>query len=144
MKNTPGSIFVAGLLFACAGCGAGGAHGAGSQDAVGQAGGTPPAVYHKISPQEAKEMIDANPGAIVLDVRTDGEFQMGHIHGARSLPLDQIDSKASTALPDKNALILVYCQGGTRSKAAANKLVAMGYTRVYDFGGIISWPYGVE
>ena len=100
--------------------------------------------YRKISAEEAKKILDENAGAILLDVRTEAEFKDAHIRGAIQLPLNEIEKKAAEKLPDKNAVILVYCRSGVRSKTAANTLISMGYTNVYDIGGIIGWPYGTE
>jgi len=78
---------------------------------------------------------------VLLDTRTDWEFADIRIDGAVLIPEYEIGGRAPTELPDKNALILVYCRRGRRSEIAANELVAMGYTNIYDFGGIIDWPY---
>ena len=78
---------------------------------------------------------------ILLDVRRDEEFRDEHIEGAVLIPDYEIESRAAAELPDKDALILVYCRSGRRSADAVNKLVGMGYMNVYDFGGIIDWPY---
>ncbi len=98
------------------------------------------AEYRKITPQEAKTMMDAG-GVIILDVRTQEEFDGGHIKDAVLLPDTDVAQKAETVLPDRNARILVYCRSGRRSGLAAHALVDLGYTEVYDFGGIIDWPY---
>lgn len=96
--------------------------------------------YKKISPKEAKELLDA--GAVtLLDVRTQAEFDSGHIKGAILIPDYELAQKAPTILPDKDAKILVYCRSGNRSATASKKLIQMGYTDVLDFGGIIDWPY---
>jgi phage shock protein E len=100
------------------------------------------AEYRKITPQEAKDMMDAG-GAIILDVRTQEEFNEGHIKGAVLMPDTDVAQKASSVLPDKNARILVYCRSGRRSGLAAHALVDMGYVEVYDFGGIVDWPYDI-
>ena len=100
-----------------------------------------PAAYHKISPQEAKLIMDGGKPYILLDVRTDSEFMEKHIAGAILIPVYEITAHADSKLPDKNALILVYCRSGRRSTNAAKELVRIGYTKVYDFGGIIDWPY---
>lgn len=99
------------------------------------------AEYHKISAAEAQEMIAESEEFILLDVRTDEEFREKRIDGAVLIPDYEIQERAETELPDKEALILIYCRSGRRSAAAANELVNMGYTNVYDFGGIIDWPY---
>ena len=99
-------------------------------------------VYQKISPEEARRMMDESGGFILLDVRTQEEFSQGHIEGAQLLPNDEIGERAQEELPDKNAVILVYCRSGRRSAEAAHRLIDMGYTNIYDFGGILDWPYG--
>ena len=87
--------------------------------------------------------MDSGDELILLDVRTKEEFDAGHIAGAVLLPNETIVDTPPEALPDKDAEILIYCRSGNRSAQAANKLVAMGYTNVYDFGGIIDWPFEV-
>ena len=99
------------------------------------------AKYMKISAAEAKEMMSGD--YTLLDVRTVSEFNEGHISGAILIPDNEIAVRAKNELQDKNALILVYCQSGRRSALAANELVKQGYTNVYDFGGITSWPYDI-
>lgn len=99
-------------------------------------------VYKKISAQDAKAIID-NEDVIILDVRTQGEYDSGHIENAVLLPVNEIPSKAEGVLTDKDAKILVYCRSGNRSATAAKDLIKMGYTNVYDFGGIIDWPYEI-
>ncbi|MDA3731010.1 rhodanese-like domain-containing protein [Niameybacter massiliensis] len=101
------------------------------------------AAYEKISAQQAKEMIDKGEYGVILDVRTLEEYNEGHIEGATLLPDNEIKDKAEITLYDKEEVILVYCRSGRRSEAAAKVLVEMGYTKVYDFGGIIDWPYEV-
>ena len=103
--------------------------------------------YHthtQLTPSQARAKMLANPDAIILDVRTQGEFDSGHIPGAVLLPYDVVTIYAAEVLPDKNAVILVYCRAGRRSEIAARALAAMGYANVYDFGGIDSWPYERE
>jgi len=103
--------------------------------------GAAEAVYHSISPEDAKKMMDENSSYIILDVRTDAEYKDKHIPDAILIPNDQIKDRAETELPDKNALIFVYCRSGVRSSNASHALVDMGYTNIYDIGGIINWPY---
>lgn len=98
--------------------------------------------YIKISPQEAKNLMDSQD-AIVVDVRTPSEYEQGHIEGSILVPENQIGSLATEMLPDKDALILVYCRSGNRSASASGKLISMGYTNVKDFGGINDWPYEI-
>jgi rhodanese-related sulfurtransferase len=99
--------------------------------------------YKKISPQEAKARMDSGDEVIIVDVRTEAEFKSGHIINAILIPNESIGKTRPVQLPDLEAEILVYCRSGNRSAQAAKKLIAMGYTKVYDFGGITSWPYEV-
>jgi len=102
---------------------------------------TPTAIYQRITAEQAKAKMDTGEQYVLLDVRTEEEFNESRIDGAILIPFDEIMDRAESELPDKNVLILVYCRSGRRSANAANELVAMGYTNVYDFGGIIDWPY---
>ena len=103
----------------------------------------PNAEYRQLTEEQAKARMDSGDEVIILDVRTPEEYAQGHIAGAVLLPVSNITSDALELLPDKDAEILVYCRSGNRSRQAANALVDMGYTAVYDFGGIGSWPYDV-
>ena len=100
--------------------------------------------YACISAQEAKEMMDTRDGYVILDTRTQEEYETGHIPGAIVISHDEIREKAESQLPEKDQLILVYCRSGNRSKQAAQVLSEMGYTNVKEFGGILDWPYDVE
>ena len=102
------------------------------------------AVYVNITAQQAKEIMNTEQGYIILDTRTQEEYDEGHIPGAILIPHDQIKTTAERILTDKNQLILVYCRSGRRSKLAAEDLVELGYTNIKEFGGIIDWPYEVE
>ena len=93
-------------------------------------------VYQKITAEQAKEMMDNNESYILLDVRTGEEYAERRIDGAILIPHDEIAERAPSELPDKNALIFIYCLRGIRSEIAANQLVEMGYVNVYDLGGI--------
>lgn len=97
----------------------------------------------KISQEEARERMEAGD-VIVLDVREQEEYDSGHIPGAVLLPLGAIDGEsAAEVIPKKDATVLVYCRSGSRSKRAAKALAELGYTGVYEFGGIMTWPYDV-
>ena len=100
--------------------------------------------YMNITAQQAKEIMDSQEGYIILDTRTQEEYDQGHIPGAIVIPHDQVMEKAEMQLPDKDQLILVYCRSGRRSKLAAEALVKLGYTNIKEFGGIIDWPYEIE
>jgi len=106
-----------------------------------QTDGSDEPAYRRVSAGDAYQMMQDTDEFILLDVRRDEEFREAHIEGAVLIPDYEIESRAAAELPDKDALILVYCRSGRRSADAANKLVGMGYTNVYDFGGIIDWPY---
>ena len=97
------------------------------------------AAYTRISQEEAKEMMARDDGHVVLDVRRQDEYDSGHIPGAILIRNETIGRDAPKALPDYDQIILVYCRSGNRSKQASEKLAAMGYKNVYEFGGINSW-----
>ena len=102
------------------------------------------AVYMNITAEEAKQIMDTEEGYIILDVRTQEEYDQGHIPGAILIPDTEIKAEAENVLTDKAQLILVYCRSGRRSKLAAESLVELGYTNIKEFGGIIDWPYETE
>ena len=112
--------------FACVGCSDGGS-----------------ASYDQISGAEAKALMDSESGYIIIDARTQEEYEEGHIPGAILIPEYEIANRAETELPDKDQLILVYCRSGRRSKIAAEELLKLGYTNVKEFGGIIDWEYEI-
>ena len=95
--------------------------------------------YTQISQEEAKEMMAKDDGHIVVDVRRQDEYDAGHIPGAILIPNESIGTEQPKELPDLNQIILIYCRSGNRSKQAAQKLYNMGYTNIYEFGGINTW-----
>ena len=95
--------------------------------------------YTQISQNEATEMMKKDDGHVIVDVRRQDEYNEGHIPGAILIPNESIGTERPAELPDLDQIILVYCRSGRRSKEAAQKLFDMGYTRVYEFGGIIDW-----
>lgn len=97
--------------------------------------------FKTITAEEAKKMMDSGDPYVLVDVRTQAEFDEKHIEGAILIPNDTIDTDMPSQLSDKEAVILVYCRSGARSRQASEKLAAMGYTNVYNFGGISDWPY---
>ena len=100
--------------------------------------------YQQITQEEAKNMMDTQE-AIVLDVREQDEFDAGYIPGAVLLPVGTITKDTATAvIPELDSVVLVYCRSGNRSKKASQALVELGYTGIYEFGGINTWPYEVE
>lgn len=114
------------LPFGCVGCSNGGS-----------------ATYEQISGAEAKALMDSESGYIIIDARTQEEYDEGHIPGAILIPEYEIADRAEKELSDKDQLILVYCRSGRRSKIAAEELVKLGYTNVKEFGGIIDWEYEI-
>lgn len=102
-----------------------------------------PLTYEQITPEAAKALMDTEQDYVIIDARTEAEFAEGHIAGAILIPEYEIAARAEGELPDKDALILVYCRSGRRSKIASAALVALGYTNVKEFGGIIDWPYEI-
>ena len=95
--------------------------------------------YKQISQDEAKKMMEQDDGHVIVDVRRPDEFAAGHILEAICIPNENIGTEQPEELPDLDQVILVYCRSGNRSKQAAKKLFDMGYTNVYEFGGIINW-----
>ena len=100
--------------------------------------------YQQITQEEAKNMMDTQE-TIVLDVREQDEFDTGHIPGAVLLPVGTITKDTADAvIPELDSVVLVYCRSGNRSKKASQALVDLGYTGIYEFGGINTWLYEVE
>ena len=97
------------------------------------------AAYQQITQEKAKEMMQADDGHIIVDVRRQDEYDSGHIPGAILIPNESIGTEQPKELPDLDQVILIYCRSGRRSKEASQKLADMGYTHIYEFGGIIDW-----
>ena len=102
-------------------------------------------MYIQITASEAKKMMDEREELLILDVREQSEYNEGHIPGAVLLPVGTISEEtASAVIENKDTVVLVYCRSGNRSKTAAQALADLGYTQIYEFGGIRDWPYEVE
>lgn len=97
------------------------------------------AAYRHISADEAQKLMEMESGYIIVDVRTQREYEEGHIPNAVCIPNESIDKEPPFLLPNKEQEIFVYCRSGRRSKVAAQKLADMGYTNIVEFGGIIDW-----
>ena len=95
--------------------------------------------YHQITQEEAMRMMGLDDGHVIVDVRRQDEYDSGHIPGAILIPNEGIETTPPAELPDMNQIILIYCRSGRRSKEAAQKLFDMGYTSIYEFGGINTW-----
>jgi len=102
-----------------------------------------PADVMLIEADEALQILKDNPDAVLLDVRTEQEFISGHIAGAVLIPVDEISARIAELPDDFAAPIIVYCRSGNRSATAARMLIEAGYRKVYDLGGINSWPYEI-
>ena len=101
-------------------------------------------IDESLTQEEAKEMMDTQE-VIILDVREQDEYDSGHIPGAVLLPVGTIDEDtAAEVIPEKDSTVLVYCRSGNRSKTASSALAELGYTNIYEFGGINTWPYETE
>ena len=99
----------------------------------------------KISFAEAKALMEREPSCVMLDVREEEEYITGHAADAVLLPVDELtDETALDAIPSLDTPVLCYCRSGIRSCAAAHRLESLGYTRVYDLGSLVGWPYGLE
>ncbi len=98
--------------------------------------------FYQISQKEAKEMID-NGNVVILDVREEYEYKEGNIENSILIPLGEIMDDAQNKITDKEEIILVYCRSGRRSITASFMLTELGYKNVYEFGGIITWEYGI-
>ena len=131
IKRLIGMLLITLCLFGITGCN--------SDNSVADNGNS----YEQISAETAKTLMDNETDYIIIDARTQEEFDEGHIEGAIMIPEYEIKKKAESLLPDKNHLVLVYCRSGRRSKIAAEALVELGYTNVKEFGGIIDWPYEI-
>lgn len=131
------------LLAACSSPGGGAPASPENSAAPSAVSGSQNGAYHKITAEKAKEMIDAG-GVTVVDVRTAEEYAQKHIPGAVLVPNESIGGEPPEKLPDKDAVLLVHCRTGVRSKQASEKLVKLGYTQVYDFGGIVDWTYETQ
>ena len=111
---------------------------------TGCGGNTAENTYRQIAQEEAKKMMDTQT-VIILDVREQDEYDSGHIPGAVLLPVGTIDKEtAAGVIPEKDSTVLVCCRSGNRSKTASSALAKLGYTNIYEFGGINTWPYETE
>ena len=136
MKKALTAILALSLIFFAA-CGTGSA-------AAGSAATAAPAQVKSITPDEARARLQSGDPLVLLDVRTAEEYSDKHIPGAVLLPNEEIGDTAPALLPVKDAEIIVYCRSGNRSKTASSTLAELGYSNIYEFGGINTWPYETE
>jgi len=100
--------------------------------------------FIKITPQDAIDLLKGDKKAVLIDVRTEEEYRLIRIPGSILIPDYEIREKIENIVPDKNTPIILYCRTGNRSANAAKILVEMGYTKVFDLGGIVDWPFDTE
>jgi len=100
--------------------------------------------YINITDDEAKEEIEKDSSIILLDVRTEEEYNEKHIPNSRLIPIEELETRAEKELKEKDRKIFIYCGSGGRSATAARMLIDLGYTNVYNLGGIIHWKYETE
>lgn len=89
----------------------------------------------EISVAETQGRLDANPNALLIDVREDHEWQAAHAAGSEHLGKGIIERDIETTVPDKSTELILYCGGGYRSALAADALQRMGYTNVWSMAG---------
>ncbi len=102
-----------------------------------------PSKYHRITPQQAKEMLDADSKIILIDLRSIEDYKIGHIEGAVSVPYEDAVKKITQQFTNRNAKILIYSNSKNRSAITTLKLIQQKYVNVYDFGDIVNWPYSL-
>lgn len=100
--------------------------------------------FISIPMQEALEKFKIKGDFVILDVRRQDEYESGHIPGAMNIPNETIEEEVEEILPNKDQIIYVYCRSGNRSKQASEKLVKLGYTNIYEFGGILDYTGELE
>lgn len=124
----------------------GGADGPTAIFIAGKLGGEETVTYKQITMDAAKQIFEAETekAYIILDVRRADEFANGHIPGAVNVPNESIGAETPAELPDKEQIIYVYCRSGNRSRQASEKLAALGYTNIIEFGGILDWMGEIE
>jgi phage shock protein E len=103
-----------------------------------------PASGSVLTAAEAKRRLDGEPGIVLLDVRNPEEYREKHLPGSILIPLHQLAKEVQQKIPVKSSPVFVYCLRGTRSAKAAEILGALGYTQVFQLGGIAKWPYETE
>ena len=100
--------------------------------------------YKHISMDEAAKMMESDKNVVIVDVRTQEEYNRKHVLGAICVPIEDIRADKLDKLPDKNKKLLLYCWTGRRSADASALLAKQGYKNVYDFGGLVDWTGKVE
>lgn len=111
------------------------------QEAKGPKGNAPTPLPDR-DPALAKKLV--GDGAVLLDVRSNAEWLIGHLDGANHIPVDDVESRlaeiAKLTGDDKNKAIVLYCRSGGRAGRTKTMLLKVGYTQVTNMGGIKDWP----
>lgn len=95
----------------------------------------------RINAEQFRTLQKEKSETVLMDVRTEPEYRESHIKGSQLFPVDEINYRQQDLPQNKELPIVVYCLSGARSRQAANMLVRMGYSTVYDLGSIMAWPY---
>lgn len=144
MKRILGIALVCLLTFGLIACGSADNNGVPLEKNQSKVEDSKSSSYKNIKPEEAKKLLDSDEEIVLIDVRTPAEYAEKHIPASTLIPVDQIEKEVPSKISNKDTQIIVYCRSGSRSVAAAKALVNMGYTNVYNLGGINSWPYDME
>jgi len=86
----------------------------------------------QISPATARAYLES--GALVIDVRSPGEFASGHLRNAINIPLPEIEAAVPRRVKDRSKVLLLHCQSGMRSGVACKKLKRLGYANTFNLG----------
>ena len=134
MKKIAG-VILTGVLLTVVGC----SNNASMQETTAKETAVSSVAASEKAQETAKQMMANEDGHVIVDVRSKDEYAAGHIPGAICIPNESITNTQPAELPDLDQVILVYCRSGNRSRQASQKLYDMGYTNVYEFGGIKDW-----
>lgn len=91
-----------------------------------------PLILNDLNAEKARKMIDE--GAVIVDVRSDSEYQSSHLNGTVHIPLMELKDRIGKKVPDKGKVVLLHCRSGSRSFAGKRVLKGMGYENVYNLG----------
>lgn len=100
--------------------------------------------YKHLSVEEAMDMMKTAKNYMIVDVRSQEEYDKRHIPGAVLVPINDLKAGKFDALPDKNQTLMIYCWTGRRAETAAQILIDNGYTNVYELGGLVNWTGETE
>ena len=89
-------------------------------------------LVNDLNPETAREMI--REGAVIIDVRSEEEYGASNLHSAVNIPLPEISSRITDAVPDKEKVVMLHCRSGSRSLVGKRALKQMGYSNVYNLG----------